>query len=105
MDIITVGSWALVILGILLLVLGCVVSMIDWRKNQSVELKAKADAAAPAEGIAKILDSIAKIIDAITNLWHAIAQYPFGQRFVIIGILMVIVGCVLGLMHPGATKP
>lgn len=105
MDIITVGSWGLVILGIVLLVLGCVVSMIDWLKKQPVDLETKADALAPAEGIAKILDSIAKIIDAITNLWNAIAQYPFGQRFVIIGILMVIVGCVLGFMHPGAMKP
>lgn len=78
-----------VIVGLLLIVIGTWVSLVDW--NDRRKPKAGAKAAAPgafetrAESLSETLTGLAKVFDSI-------ARYPLGMRLVLVGVVLIVLG-------------
>lgn len=83
-------SLALIALGTLLIVVGAVISVTEWKETM----------AAPPEEVetepAGIGEDIGEALSGLAKLAEALKQHPLGMQFIILGIAIVIIGGVIG---------
>jgi uncharacterized membrane protein len=74
--------FALVGLGILLILLGVYLSLQDWQRKRNAKLQAKEPLGEEFEGLAKLAD--------------ALKSYPLGMQLIVWGIVIILVGALFG---------
>jgi hypothetical protein len=83
-----VVTFVLVGLGVLLIVTGVIVSLIDWnRRNRPKRVEGKV--VTDATGLPETLTGLAKLADALKG--HAL-----GMQLVMLGIVVLIIGGIFG---------
>jgi hypothetical protein len=71
------------VLGVLLILLGTWMTLQEWKNAKEGEIKTRKDALGPEfEGFAKLLE--------------ALKYYPTGQRLIVFGIVILIIGGLIG---------
>jgi predicted RND superfamily exporter protein len=73
----------LVGVGVLLILLGAWMSLNDWKRERALKIGAK------KEGLDATITGLTKLLEALKG-------YPTGQRMIVFGILLVIIGGLFG---------
>ncbi len=80
-------SFVLVGLGVMLITVGCVIAVLDWRRRNRPT--SDGGATAQAAGISEALTALAKLADALKG-------YPLGMQLIIAGIVVLVIAGVFG---------
>ena len=75
--------FALVVLGIGMIVVGCLLSIADWRQKRGQEVVTE------ATGLSEALTALAKLAEALRG-------YPTGMRLIVFGIVVLIIAGLFG---------
>ena len=75
--------FVLVAVGVCMILLGTYMSLMDWRKKHAGEVQTRSD-------------SLEGTLTALGKLADAIKTYPPGQKLIVLGIVVVIIGGVFG---------
>jgi uncharacterized membrane protein len=78
-----VAGLVLVVVGILLILLGAWMALNDWKRERAGKIGAK------KEGLEATITGLTKLLEALKG-------YPTGQRMIVFGILLVIIGGLFG---------
>jgi ABC-type transport system involved in cytochrome c biogenesis permease subunit len=74
-----ITCFVLVALGVLLILFGAWMTVQRWDKAREGELKTRKDA-------------LGSSVNSLTKLLEAIKYYPAGQRFIVLGIVLLVIG-------------
>ncbi len=73
----------LVALGVLLILVGTWMTLKEWENVQAGEIKTRRDA-------------LGSTLKGLTKLLEALKHYPAGQRLIVFGIVVIIIGGLIG---------
>ena len=83
----------IVILGIVLIGLGTVLALLDWKRKRDAETQALIE---KGEAVSAEEASLGEMLEGLAKLADALKGYPLGMQFVVWGIVLIIIGGIFG---------
>jgi hypothetical protein len=100
-SVLSIIGYVVIGLGVLLVVLGAIVSMILALKGEpgkrTIEVKPQAGVSSEVltkllEAVAKVLEGLAKVLDGVANVIKALQPFAPGMQLVLIGVGVIVIG-------------